>query len=152
MTSGIDSQFLPLSEGNSGIGQELTSGIDSQFLPILEGNFGIRNQCWKWIPHFKSVKWWIPEFKWGIEKNILLKVSIISMDKICACICSLWTMTPIHNLWWLLMLSESLSLGENSILENTRKKSGVLPIIDFNSLKTAWQYHHKFCGLSKCWF
>ena len=31
----------------------------------------------KWIPHFIGVKWSMLELKWGIEKNVLLKVSII---------------------------------------------------------------------------
>ena len=36
----------------------------------------MHSQCRKWIPHFRSVKWWILELKWGIEKkNVLLKVS-----------------------------------------------------------------------------
>ena len=34
-------------------------------------------QFWKWIPHFRSIKWSIPELKLGIEKNVLLKVSNI---------------------------------------------------------------------------
>ena len=55
--------------------KELTSSINSQFLPLLEGNSGIVKRCRKWIPHFRSVKWWILELKWGIEKNVLLKLS-----------------------------------------------------------------------------
>ena len=51
--------------------KELNSGIEDQFLPLLEGNSGIVNRCQKWIPHFRSVKWWIPELKWGIEKKLL---------------------------------------------------------------------------------
>ena len=56
--------------------KELTSSSSFQFLPLLEGNSGIGNLCWKWILHFRSVKWWILELKWGIDKNVLLKVSI----------------------------------------------------------------------------
>ena len=84
------SQFLTLPSEEVGIGsqfrksipdfaskvKELTSSSSFQFLPLLEGNSGIRNQCQKWIPHFRSIKWWIPELKWGIDKNVLLKVSI----------------------------------------------------------------------------
>ena len=55
----------------------MTSSSSYQFLPLLEGNSGIGNQCRKWIPHFRSVKWWILELKWGIEKHVLHKVSNI---------------------------------------------------------------------------
>ena len=81
---GIEPQFLasPSRRGLKSIPdfiskvKELTSSYSCQFLPFLEGNSGIGNWCPKWIPHFRSVKWWIPELKWGIEKNVLLKVSI----------------------------------------------------------------------------
>ena len=53
----------------------MTSSYSCQFLPLLEGNSSIGNQCQKRIPHFRSIKWWNPDLKWGIEKNVLLKVS-----------------------------------------------------------------------------
>ena len=87
------SQFLTLPSEEVGIGsqfrksipdfiskvKELTSSYSCQFLPLLKGNSSIGNQCRKWIPHFRSVKWWIQALKWGIEKNVLLKVSNISI-------------------------------------------------------------------------
>ena len=63
---GIGSQFWKSISGFISKVKELTLSYSCQFLSLLEGNSGIGNQCQKWIPHFRSVKWSIPELKWGI--------------------------------------------------------------------------------------
>ena len=56
---------------------ELNSQCRNYLLKVV----GIDPQFWKSIPHFRSVKWSILELKWGIEKNVLLKVSTMYIWK-----------------------------------------------------------------------
>ena len=58
----------------------MTSGIEDEFQSLLEGKvrkviLALHSQFQKWIPTFRSLKWWFPELKWGIKQNVLLKVS-----------------------------------------------------------------------------
>ena len=120
----VNSQFLPLLEGNSGIGKELTSGIDSQFRKWIPHFRSIKwsipalgIQFRKWTPHFRSIKWSIPELKWGIEKNLLLCVYAFN-TKVNAPMCAgkrgkVWLLeTTTHTRHWSIILSDHLSLHQ----------------------------------------
>ena len=68
---GIGSQFWKSIPGFISKVKELTFSYSCQFLSLLEGNSGIGNQCQKWIPLFRSIKWWIllkvSNMFWGIK-------------------------------------------------------------------------------------